>query len=259
MSKGTWVTTMVFVFVVVTLSMDNAYAAQIEVSIPSGVSSPGCENINSCYLPFEAMIATGDIIQWTNNDFAPHTVTSGTPGGGPNGLFDSGVIPSSGTFSHIFSVSGTANYFCQIHPWMTGLVTVAGVNPLQQILSAIQTLQNTIINIGTALQGEIQARQTGDVNLQNQIDGLGFQIFGTYQLVNSVTINPGETLDESISCEVGDLAFGGGYEFGTKEVSAKLSQPSGHPPTGWRVVAFNDVSGVQTFFDVYVVCGATTP
>ena len=94
------------------------------VIIPSGTSVPGCESTNECYLPYEAGVVIGSSLTWTNTDSAAHTVTSGSAGDGPSGKFDSSLFFSGKTFSHTFTESGTFDYFCQVHPWMTGKVTV---------------------------------------------------------------------------------------------------------------------------------------
>jgi len=94
------------------------------VSIPSGTSIPGCEDFNECYIPSVVIVTQGDSVTWLNEDFAAHTVTSGTPGGGPTGEFDSSLfIPGSG-FIHQFLETGPFPYFCLVHPWMTGSVFV---------------------------------------------------------------------------------------------------------------------------------------
>ncbi|HET6458878.1 MAG TPA: plastocyanin/azurin family copper-binding protein, partial [Nitrosopumilaceae archaeon] len=40
-------------------------------------------------------------------------------------VFDSSLVKAGGTFAFKFTDAGTYNYFCQVHPWMTGMVTVA--------------------------------------------------------------------------------------------------------------------------------------
>jgi plastocyanin len=96
------------------------------VSIAPGSSSPGCEQTNSCYLPFEATVEVGGEVTWSNDDSAVHTVTSGTPQGGPSGVFNSGLLSAGATFSHAFrdGGAGTHDYHCQVHPWMRGRVRV---------------------------------------------------------------------------------------------------------------------------------------
>jgi plastocyanin len=94
------------------------------VSIPGGSGSPGCEETNECYIPAVLTISAGTIVIWENEDNAAHLATSGTPDGGPNGIFDSGMIMAGSTFEHEFSDSGEFVYYCLVHPWMVGTVTV---------------------------------------------------------------------------------------------------------------------------------------
>ena len=94
------------------------------VSIPSGTSVPGCEQTNTCYLPFVIFVEVNEMVTWANNDVAAHTVTSGTPQGPVGTVFFSGLFFSGGTFSHIFDEVGVIPYFCIVHPWMQGIVIV---------------------------------------------------------------------------------------------------------------------------------------
>ncbi|MBI5698025.1 MAG: hypothetical protein HZC29_06005 [Thaumarchaeota archaeon] len=95
-----------------------------DVSIPEGSSSPGCEEDNTCFVEAETMVSVGGTVTWTNDDTAAHTVTSGTPSDGPDGVFDSSIIMSGATFEHTFEEAGEYDYFCIVHPWMTGKITV---------------------------------------------------------------------------------------------------------------------------------------
>ena len=94
------------------------------VSIPAGVGTPGCEETSECYLPSSLTIGTNTIVVWQNEDNAAHLATSGTPDGGPDGIFDSGMILAGGIFEHEFTDSGEFQYYCIVHPWMVGTVTV---------------------------------------------------------------------------------------------------------------------------------------
>jgi hypothetical protein len=47
-------------------------------------------------------------------------------------LFDSGLFGPSETFSQTFSSSGTFDYFCVVHPWMTGSIAVIGQEKTNQ-------------------------------------------------------------------------------------------------------------------------------
>lgn len=94
------------------------------VSIPSGAGVPGCEETNECYIPTALTVSTGTTVIWENDDNAAHLATSGTPDGGPDGVFDSGMIMAGGTYEYEFSDSGEFEYYCVVHPWMIGTVTV---------------------------------------------------------------------------------------------------------------------------------------
>ena len=96
----------------------------VNVSIPQGSAAPGCEETNSCYVPYEVKIATGGTVTWSNDDSAAHTVTAGHMPEGPSGVFDSSLFMAGNTFSHTFEKSGEYPYFCMVHPWMTGTVIV---------------------------------------------------------------------------------------------------------------------------------------
>ena len=95
-----------------------------DVSIPEGSSSPGCEADNACYIEAEITVGVGATVTWTNDDTAAHTVTSGTPSDGPDEIFDSSIIMAGNTFEYTFEEAGEYDYFCIVHPWMTGKVTV---------------------------------------------------------------------------------------------------------------------------------------
>ncbi|WP_179371147.1 plastocyanin/azurin family copper-binding protein [Nitrosopumilus ureiphilus] len=94
------------------------------VSIPAGAAVPGCEETLECYLPYEVSVSVGQTVTWSNDDSAAHTVTSGTPDAGLSGMFDSGLFMSGSTFPFTFDEAGTYDYFCMVHPWMTGIVNV---------------------------------------------------------------------------------------------------------------------------------------
>jgi len=94
------------------------------VSIPEGAGVPGCEETNECYVPADLVVTTGTIVIWENVDTAAHLATSGTPADGPDGIFDSGMIMGGGIFEYEFSDKGVFPYYCIVHPWMVGTVTV---------------------------------------------------------------------------------------------------------------------------------------
>ncbi len=97
----------------------------VEVSLPSGTSVPGCEETNACFVPENVSISSGSTVVWNNDDTAAHTVTSGGPTGGPDGIFDSSLLMASASFEVTFDDAGSYDYFCMVHPWMVGTVNVS--------------------------------------------------------------------------------------------------------------------------------------
>ena len=99
--------------------------SKVDIDMAVGSSLPGCEEMNMCYMPYNAALDPGGEAMWHNVDTAAHTVSSGTPAEGLDGVFDSGLVAMGGMFSYKFEEAGTYDYFCMVHPWMTGIVTVS--------------------------------------------------------------------------------------------------------------------------------------
>jgi len=97
----------------------------VEVSMPIGTSVPGCEETDACFIPSSVSISAGSTVVWINDDTAAHTVTSGSPTGGPDGVFDSSIVMGGASFEVTFDDAGSIDYFCMVHPWMTGSVNVS--------------------------------------------------------------------------------------------------------------------------------------
>ena len=96
------------------------------VIAPQGTSVPGCEETNECFMPYEVTVDVGGEVTWSNDDSAAHTVTAGSAADGPTGVFDSSLFMAGATFSYTFDEEGEFPYFCMVHPWMQGIVTVQG-------------------------------------------------------------------------------------------------------------------------------------
>jgi len=108
---------------VVIIAAQDAFA-ETEVSIPNEASDISCAEGGTCFLPGEVTIGVGESVTWHNDSGVIHTVTSGNAEDGPDGVFDSSIIMSGDTFTHTFTETGQYEYFCSIHPWMTGTVMV---------------------------------------------------------------------------------------------------------------------------------------
>ncbi|MGE5297778.1 MAG: cupredoxin family copper-binding protein [Acidobacteriaceae bacterium] len=73
---------------------------------------------NFSFSPAHLSVKKGTRVTWLNNDSAPHTVTGGN--GGPS----SPTLATGQSYSYTFNQAGTFDYYCSIHPYMTGSVTV---------------------------------------------------------------------------------------------------------------------------------------
>ena len=94
-----------------------------DIIMPTKVSRPGCEKIDSCYVPSKIVIKQGNSVTWVNEDVAFHSVTSGYYDE-PSEIFDSGYLDPEESFTFVFENIGIYDYFCTLHPWMKGQVIV---------------------------------------------------------------------------------------------------------------------------------------
>jgi plastocyanin len=88
------------------------------VADPNAAGGPRLAIENFNFTPADITVAPGTTVTWTNNDDVEHTVTSST------NAFGSSAIETGNSFSFTFTQPGTYTYFCSIHPFMTGRVTV---------------------------------------------------------------------------------------------------------------------------------------
>jgi plastocyanin len=75
---------------------------------------------NFSFGPATLTVPAGTAVTWTNRDDIPHTIVSTDD---PK-AFKSKVLDTDEKFSFTFSKPGTYQYFCSIHPKMTGKVIV---------------------------------------------------------------------------------------------------------------------------------------
>ncbi len=95
------------------------------VSIVVGASTP---TNGEFYSPDVVETTVGSMVTWTNDDTTLHTVTSGVSDGSagtPDGVFDSSYMNKGATFSWVPEEAGEYDYYCTLHPYMTGKVVVS--------------------------------------------------------------------------------------------------------------------------------------
>jgi plastocyanin len=98
--------------------------AAATLTIPQGASVQG----NPAYEPDPLTVKVGDTIAVDNKDTTPHTVTNGKDAADPNmgKLFDTSII-NAGDSADVVTADlkpGEYPYFCSVHPYMTGSLTV---------------------------------------------------------------------------------------------------------------------------------------
>jgi plastocyanin len=73
---------------------------------------------NFTFTPAALPVPVGATVTWVNRDDTPHTVVS------TENKFKSQTLDTDGEFSYKFTGPGTYEYFCSVHPKMTGKVVV---------------------------------------------------------------------------------------------------------------------------------------
>jgi plastocyanin len=75
---------------------------------------------NFAFRPATLTVTAGTRVTWVNRDDVPHTATSTKK---PR-AFDSRTLDTDEKFTHVFTTPGTYEYFCAVHPHMTGKIIV---------------------------------------------------------------------------------------------------------------------------------------
>jgi plastocyanin len=249
--------------------LPSAFAATANVVMSPGAGADqSCVAAKSCFSPNVINIAPGDTVTWYNNDKVGHTTTSGHPSDNQTGtIWDSSVVKAGSAYSFTFQNVGTYDYFCMVHPWMTGEIIVGqGAPPTSPPTSQpTPTLQGSNIEIDIH-NGASDPNQhstfyppTTDANVGDTIvigngDTVPHEVAsgtpsnGPDGKFDSGTLNPGQYFSYKITIsDVGKLDFyDKNYQWmvGTVLVS--------EAPTGYKVLhnVGADAGDGKTTFDV---------
>ena len=115
---------LIAIFSVIGESRTETNGLATTLTIPQGASVQG----NPSYEPDPLTVKVGDTIAVDNKDTTPHTVTNGKDATDPNmgKLFDTSII-NAGDSADVVTADlkpGEYPYFCSVHPYMTGSLTV---------------------------------------------------------------------------------------------------------------------------------------
>jgi amicyanin len=93
-------------------------AAMLTFGRPAAAADAEVTIDNFTFSPQTLTIKAGTKVTWTNRDDIPHTVASTTK------AFKSPALDTDDTYSFTFTTAGSFEYFCSLHPHMTGTVVV---------------------------------------------------------------------------------------------------------------------------------------
>ncbi|MGD1836787.1 MAG: cupredoxin domain-containing protein [Nitrososphaeraceae archaeon] len=151
---------MSFSILTIVFSPINIVFAKIDVSplhkIDQHIASyavtiiPGASLKNSPihYFPSNIAIPEDTTVLWYNNHPGEfHTVVSGILGDPDVGeKFNSDVIPYGSYFKYTFMLEGDYPYFCELHPWRTGFVSVGNSKEIGNNFELV-SFNGTTLNI----------------------------------------------------------------------------------------------------------------
>jgi len=151
-----------------TITQNTTTSTTGNVSASSSAASTAATNttvliINYAYLPADLTVPVGTTVTWVNQDSVGHTVTEGDPNSPTQAnmrVFDSSgegvngkvaLIGAGQSWSYTFTTPGTYEYYCIVHPYMIGHITVTsgnGANVSQSQFPGYSDLTNFTITLG---------------------------------------------------------------------------------------------------------------
>lgn len=90
------------------------------IALPAGAqNAPAAVAIdNFTFNPQRLTVKAGTTVTWTNKDDIPHAIAA------VDKLFKSKALDTDDRYSFTFTTLGTYEYFCSLHPHMTGTIVV---------------------------------------------------------------------------------------------------------------------------------------
>ena len=212
--------------------IDESYDAII--SPANGSGTPGCEkNQEGCFIPNQTTVNLGDVVLFSNTDIVSHTFAAGSASDGPTGEFDSGLVISGDSYKWTANVAGEIDYFCMIHPWMTGILIVQdnSVKPIilpENIIPTLSVVSNLVLSAsnstGTIVNYDTPTATGGEITTgvtctppsgslfpigSTQVTCIATNTVGNTGMTSfMVTINPvPKVSDQTLSVKVGKVSY----------------------------------------------------
>jgi len=92
-------------------------ALSLVMALPVQAAPATIQIANFTFEPQQMEVKAGATVTWMNGDDIPHTIVSA-------GKFRSKPLDTDEAFSFTFTAPGTYEYFCSLHPHMTGTIVV---------------------------------------------------------------------------------------------------------------------------------------
>ena len=92
--------------------------ATLAVSVPAFAKEVTVTISNFAFSPEKTTISAGDTVKFVNADDTVHSVVA------QDGAFHSDGLDTDDSFSYSFTTTGTFDYHCGLHPFMTGEIIV---------------------------------------------------------------------------------------------------------------------------------------
>jgi plastocyanin len=122
----------------------------------AGPAAAATKTINiygSSFSPKNATITEGDTVTWVNRDNDTHQVLDN------KGAFVSPILKPGQSFSFTFRASGTYNYKDELHPKLTGTLTVKGLPPTLTLAASAPVV---VFGQKVTLSGVVSSHKSGE-------------------------------------------------------------------------------------------------
>ena len=178
----------------------NAFAqTSYDINIPTGASSEFApyfwQNEKDGSTTGSGEILVGDTIIWKNADTAFHDITSGSEDKGPDGIFASKQYAPGKSFAYKFSEVGVYPYYCTLHPWMSGIISVVkdpgSVHSIPNVASGY-----TDDGLGYDVKYILDTTLEQDVFIDSNENALTFRISGDTENEQIIIILPTELIED---------------------------------------------------------------
>lgn len=187
--------------------LESAFAQTTHtVNIPTGAASPDAPYFWQVETTGNTQgivtIRVNDFVNWENADTAAHTVTSGTPEEGPDGIFDSSLFGPGKSFEYRFTEIGEYPYFCIVHPWMIGEVRVLDVDESKKLQNVGSGLDQN--GVGFEVSYILDKELEKNVKIDSERKTLTFRVIGQTQSDEIVLRLPHDLIQEPVAVWVDD-------------------------------------------------------